>query len=287
LLRSLCRNWCPKQWPNSYFTPTELATAINNNRKTLAEVEKGFTASTTVSPRAIGTSQKPRRLVDAPIGSQPTISDLLVHLIGSLTRKLNYLEIGAACGLNFLYILGSCRENRLTILNFEDMQPDVACGLKQLAQMAWPLSRPVSRTHATSTELVDASGGKQVQHMATDLFDEESWRRLADRRFNCIFTDSLSCDTEAWMCTWKMIEKYKLLDMDEFIMVWDGIGLYTSVAFDRIAEQLQGLTGPCAKLTLKMRGIKGVNEYPHHFGLVAKLDKPPAWLQRWLEQRRC
>ena len=91
------------------------------------------------------------------------------------------------------------------------------------------------------------------------------------------------------MYEWRMIERYNLLDRDEFVIVWDDLGGIMSLAFERIAAEVEALTAPCVRLRFVMRGWMGVNEYPHQVGVLAKIGNPPPWLSKLDERprRRC
>ena len=275
------RSLVPKEWSNPYFTPNDLAGAVRRNRRTLAEISHWFDpASDAASQFGYGVPADSRALLDRPVGSQPTIPDLIVHLADYLGDRLNYLETGVSVGKNFCQLLRAGKLRTLTGFDIEEIHPNLSTRLTQGGREEWsPSPGSLKRPPSSLTKFTDHVSGNRVRYLAGDVFDEACWARLADRPFNFIFSDALH-RPEGLMFEWKMIQKYNLLDRDEFVMIWDDLGGYMTLAFDRITEQAASIVGPCLKLSFKMRGWMGTNEYPHEVGILAKLSDGPPWLDR-------
>jgi predicted DNA-binding transcriptional regulator AlpA len=275
------REWVPKTWMNPYFGPDDVADSIAVNRRTLGEVKKWFDpAADAKSQFGYGVPPSVRHLLDRSVGSQPTVPDLIGHLAESFGDQLNYLEIGVSVGKNFYQLLRAGKGRILTGFDIEEIHPNLSSKLTLESGEEWPPSPgSMKRPPSSLTNFVDRSRGNRVRYLAADVFDAACWERLRGKPFNFIFSDALH-RPEGLMHEWRMIERYDLLDRNEFVMLWDDLGGIMSVAFDRIAHQIQALAGPCVKLTFPMRGWLGVNEYPHQIGMVAKLRNPPNWLHK-------
>ncbi len=225
-----------------------------------------------------------RQLLSRPVGSQPTVPDLIGHLAEPLGAKLNYLEIGVSVGKNFYQLLRAGRNRTLTGFDIEEIHPNISSHLTALGGTKWPSSpNALKRSPSSLTEYWDPVGGNRVWYVAGDVFDDSCWARLEGRRFNFIFSDAFH-RPEGLMYEWRMIQRYNLLEQDEFVMVWDDLGGVMSLAFDRIAAEIKRDTTSCVKLAIRMRGWMGVNEYPHQIGVLSKLRNPPPWLSRLAER---
>ena len=103
------------------------------------------------------------------------------------------------------------------------------------------IARDTRASLPSLTQFWDPVGGNRVWYITQDVFDEECWARLQGRKFNFIFSDAFH-RPEGLMYEWRMIERYNLLDRDEFVIVWDDLGGIMSLAFDRIAAEVEALT---------------------------------------------
>ena len=275
----------PKRWSNPYFEPTELARAIKRNRATLAEVKAWFDpVADARSQFGYGVPAACRELLDRPVGSQPNLTDLIGHFADCLGGRLNYLEIGVSVGKNFYQQLRAGSERRLTAFEIEEIHPNLRSRLTLVSRTEYaPSARTLKRSPSSVSEYTDPKGGNQVWYVAGDVFDVRCWAALEGKRFNLIFSDALH-RPDGLVHEWRMIERYDLLDQDEFAIVWDDLGGPMSLAFDRISTEVAKRTGPCIKLRFPLLGWLGVNEYPHQIGLLARLRNPPPWFGQFAER---
>ena len=111
----------------------------------------------------------------------------------------------------------------------------------------------------------------QVEYFSADIWDENTWQKLAGQKFNLIFSDALH-DPKAILFEYKMLEKYDLLD-DQFIYFWDDLVGDMQKAYLKIAQNIKTKYGN-SKSTfhlVKVNGWLGQN-YPlkHDVGLIIK-----------------
>jgi hypothetical protein len=279
----------PKERPNPYFSSADLALAIRRNRETLSAVPEWFDPTADAASKfGYGVPPSCRHRLSQPVGSQETLPDLIVHLTDCLGSRLNYLEVGVSVGKNFFQVLRAGQDRNLTGLDIEEIHPNLSRRLKY--ENGTELRNAPPSLKQTSSKLsvyADTAAGNRVRYLSGDIFNHECWARLEGQQFNAMFFKFNFNDynalrgPEGLMYEWKMIRRYGLLDLNEFVMVWDDLGGFMTMAFERIAAQLQAETGEkCAKLSFPIRGSLGVNEPPHQIGLVAKLGKMPDWISR-------
>ena len=79
----------------------------------------------------------------------------------------------------------------------------------------------------------------KIFYLCADVFDQSSWKRLQDRKFNLIFSDA-SHNPEGLCNEFEMITKFNLLDNNEFIILWDDLESKEMLdAVRKIYKQLQ------------------------------------------------
>jgi hypothetical protein len=112
----------------------------------------------------------------------------------------------------------------------------------------------------------------QVRYLSGDIFDEQSWARLAGEKFNVIFSDAFH-SPEALRFEYEMIKRYDLLDRGQFLMMWDDLGGKMTSEFLCIYQDMQQTAGLAAKnLSInRYRGWVGEYEREHMIGVLSKL----------------
>ena len=145
-VKAKIRKCFPKEWPNPYFVPADLGLAIHRNRETLAEVKEWFNpAANAHSDFGYGVPATSRQLLSRPVGSQPTLPDLIVHLADSFGDKLNYLEIGVSVGKNFYQLMRAGSQRTLTGFDIEEIHPNLSSRLNLVNRTEWtPSPRTLS-----------------------------------------------------------------------------------------------------------------------------------------------
>jgi hypothetical protein len=281
IAKGIVWRFIPRKARNPYFTSADLADAIARNREILRGVPTWFDAEADAGSQfGYGVPDFLREKLNQPVGPEANLPDLIGHLVGLLEDRLNYLEVGVSVGKNLFQLARSGKRQRMVGFDIEEIHPNLSKRFIRSAREEWTPSTGSAKRGASSlTSFVDEQSGSKLRYLAADVFDEASWEKLRGERFNFIFSDALHTP-EGLMHEWKMIRKFDLLDLDEFVMVWDDLGGFMTTAFDQIANQVHDLAGPCKKLLFPLRGWMGQNESPHEIGLLAKLKKAPAWLSK-------
>lgn len=220
-----------------------------------------------------GLPERVKHLIDLPIGNEATYSDILVALMRCLKKDISYLEIGVSVGKNFFQMLHATNNATLYGFDIENINPTLAAMLDtpQVCD-TWPTpTDSVKKNNSTITAYRSVKTNNKVMYLSGDIFDEQSWKRLAGKKFNIIFSDA--CHTpEGLLKEYEMIKKYALLDNDQFVMVWDDLGGIMTDAWRTIFKDIQqqhNLPDNAATLA-QLRGWLGVHEYLHIIGIIIK-----------------
>jgi len=280
-IRKMGRRWRQRVWRWRFGDLDDRLTAADRkrdikskNRASLAMVESWITDSDFEnSIYDYGIRPKNRPLIDAAIGEETTLSDLIAYLSRDLTKDLRYLEIGVSVGKNFFQMLNQWNDAQLVGFDIEDINPVLKRYLEEGASVSWetmadsPRKKPSSLTDYTFKE-----NRNHVRYLAGDLFDDGSWAKLAGSKFNLVFSDACH-KPEAILREWHLIKSLRLLDEDEFVFVWDDVQGEMQAAFNQISGDMRHMFHiPASEVWLGgCRGWFGINQRCHEVGVVRKL----------------
>jgi len=289
------------------FLPNDVIRKVKaENRKTLSGITRWIDDTTyNTSFYKYGLPEHLRSVIDLPIGNLATYSDLLGVLSKYLKKPITYLELGVSVGKNFYQLInlfentecfgfeiekinptlervlsnyqlidqwdtGDIIENQLCLENLE-----IFAGKK--LNMEW-LSGTCAKENTLRKEPPTFASYKykktnnDIFYLSADIFNENSWKRIGYKKFNLIFSDAFH-NIESLFFEYAMIEKYGLLDEDEFIFVWDDMGNEMTKAVLRIWESLY--TKYKEKVlfqVIPLRGWFGDNEITHQVAVIMKLS---------------
>jgi hypothetical protein len=245
------------------------------NRATLALVKNWITDSDYEnSIYRYGIREKNRGRIDAPVGEETTLADLIAFLSKDLKKDLHYLEIGVSVGKNLFQMLHQWNNALLVGFDIEDINPVLEDYLKKGARVSWQTMKGSPRKKQSNlTDYTFEQNHNHVRYLAGDLFDDSSWARLAGNSFNLIFSDACH-EPSAILREWHQIKSLRLLDQDEFIFVWDDLRGEMQAAFEQIAAEMRtAFSIPASEIWLgRCRGWYGVNQRHHEVGVVRKLN---------------
>jgi hypothetical protein len=250
----------------------------NTNRNSLAMV-KSWIADRDYenSIYHYGIRPRNRHVIDAAIGEETTISDLIAFLAKDLTKDVRYLEIGVSVGKNFFQMLNQWNDALLVGFDIENINPVLERYLEKGAAVSWKTMESSPRKNPSSlTDYTFKENRNHVRYLAGDLFDDASWARLADCNFNLVFSDACH-EPEAILREWQLIKSLRLLDNDEFVFVWDDLRGEMQAAFGQISADMRIMFHiPASDVWLgRCRGWFGVNQRYHEVGVVRKRSPAP------------
>jgi hypothetical protein len=243
------------QWASR--DPIKFGELYLTNRQILGSVDRWITADSVASslwrygvPEELTLPQKCQgdRTGLSDIEREITCSDALVF-VGSLLSNLRYLEIGVSVGKNFLQICNQFRSAEIVGLDVEEINPvllerlgggDVIWRAPAESDVA-TLSGQTVPKRASLTQIRSTEGS--ISYLSADQFSEETWRRLAGRKFNLVFSDGVH-SADALQAELQFLLKYDLIDRREFVMLWD----------DLLGRQMQSAFVDCAKSLCQMFG---------------------------------
>lgn len=218
-----------------------------------------------------GLPEHVRHLIDKPIGNEPTYSDVIVALKRFLKKPVSYLELGVSVGKNFYQIMNAATDSVLTGFDIENINPIFSSFLERkkiMGEFTTPTDS-LKKNNSSMTHYYYAPTNNVVRYLSADIFDNNAWRYLAGEKFNLIFSDAFHTP-EGLLQEHAMLDKFDLLDHDEFIIVWDDLGGLMSDTFMKIFTMLQKKfhLPDSAKMMIDVRGWLGINEPYHRVGII-------------------
>lgn len=258
-----------------FKSPTLFAPIINYNRATLAKIPKWFESN--VYQNAIfsyGLPESVKHLIDVPVGNEITYSDMICFLSKTLKNPLVYLEMGVSCGKNFFQIMNFLHNATLVGYDFEFINPTLERWLQNHKNLDEWATMPNSMKKTNSAFHQYSYESNLIYYLNGDVFDENSWKRLQGLKFNLIFSDAYHTP-EALLNEYVMVNKFDLLDEEEFIFIWDDLGGDMTNAFNKIFDlmKIRYDLPNNAKAIVQVRGWLGMNEQYHNVGIIMKQKK--------------
>lgn len=233
---------------------------IKTNRRHLDSIDQWITEENYRNSRS-GYGCPPALVdkLDLPINEEPTYTDILVDAALRMGGSVDYLEIGVSVGKNFFVLANALRDSRLYGFDWEAINPTIEQRFQRIGGRD-----PVS-TYGYGTNT--------ISYVQADIFADEGWRALADRRFNIIFSDA-SHHARALLREHDRMRELDLIDPERFFMLWDDLDADpkgpVSRAFWTIAGELKerfGI-GDANAFMLRVNGWLGQHEHRHTVGIV-------------------
>jgi len=190
--------------------------------------------------------------------------------LSNFHNQIYTTELGVSVGKNFLQITNSLYNSLLVGFDIEEINPNLEEHFKKKSFVEWETStRSIKKSNSSLTEYIDENNSNIVKYLSGDILDENSWQKLNGHKFNLIFSDALH-DPNALLFEFKMIQKYKLLNNDEFIIMWDDLGGEMTISFMKIWFELKRKYNLRKKnmFMINLRGWLGVNEAYHTYGVI-------------------
>lgn len=262
--------------PHRYQSDKELCNIIAKNRNTLRQIPCWISDEQYAnSIYSWGLPGFARHKIDQEIGYGLTYSDMLVYLAGLLNKQINYLELGVSVGKNFVQVMHGINNATLVGYDIEHISPILRSILGEgVCHKSWETAQPSHKHDASTLSSYNIAPNKNsVHYISGDVFDEKSWQALSQLniKFNAIFSDACH-EPQALIYEYEMLEKYDLIDGDQFFMVWDDLGGEMSERFMIIFNKLKqkyNLTDSNMRL-VDVYGWLGHNEARHTIGVIFK-----------------
>jgi hypothetical protein len=214
-------------------------------------------------------------VIDEEIDNQITYSDAIIHLSRSLSAPIDYLELGVSVGKNFLQVASVLEQSTIVGFDIERINPTLERFFQKTAYSEWETMEGSLKKEKSSLSEYEYRKNR-IQYISGDIFDESSWNRLAGRKFNLIFSDAFH-DPAALIHEYDMIQKYRLLNEREFIIVWDDLGEEMAESFQKIFVGLRDSyrQHPLDSMIIPLNGWVGSKEPKHQIGIMTYIARRP------------
>ncbi len=287
----------------SYETKSEeMKEVMKYNRETLSLVSNWLDKSSLQT--SLGRYGLPAIAVqhmDSYIGNEVTYSDLVAYLSSFLTDQIQYLEIGVSVGKNFFQICNYLQQSIAIGLDLDKPNKSLEsffsnCREKSSWDSFTQISNPYNheiwfKKYGFTSEwlMKGCSGAYKVQpenrylqynydnrsndiyYLVGDVLDESLWEKLSKDSFklNLIFSDAFHFN-DAVLYEYEMMQKYNLLNKDEFVLVFDDLNAVGG-GFNRIWTDIKKeSSGDIFKFIVFVKGWIGNNEDSHPVGVIMK-----------------
>jgi hypothetical protein len=234
LLRSYWRQWFSHD-------PALFAEIYAKNRKTLKSVSDWISADSLerslwrYGVPADWTTDTNLGFVDrttlAEIESEVTSADLLGFVARFCLQKLSYLEIGVSVGKTLLQVQIQASGAELVGVDVEEINPVLRKQFDTFEEI-WRGERayPVETLYKGIVQKISTmhrltSRNNVFDYLSADQFRDDTWARLAGKRFNLVFSDGVHTP-EALRSELQFLIKHDLIDRERFIMCWDDLWDY-------------------------------------------------------------
>lgn len=251
----------------------EMAEVIRLNRKVVEQVRPWVTPELIKnSVFRYGVNPDLEPLLDLPLDSECTHTDLLVYFGRQQKPSCKYLELGVSVGKTFWQVLNNCAPCECWGFDIEELTPVLKSRMIEQSREEWP-SPPnsIKKTPSSISRFIHQESGSKTTYICADIFDEKAWERLAGERFNVVLSDALHTP-DALEFEWAHLTRGEILDPREVVIMWDDLNGDMKTWFlqkqPAIASQLS--ISPENVRTTYLNGWLGRREFPHRLGLAVK-----------------
>lgn len=249
------------------FPEKKLSGIKQKNRQSLQLVNKWMHPDILkISVFNYGIMPEMEERVNCSIDNHTTYSDILGYLSMKLQKPIQYLEMGVSVGKNFWQMANLFEYATLTGFDIESINPLLEKEFEFENNEHWPSISALRKSPNQITNYQFLTN--KIQYVSADEFDESAWQQLKGKKFNVFFSDALH-DPNALQHEFTMLQKYTLLDEENFVLMWDDLGGSMTDAFMRIHQQLlqQHPTLFCARFITN----GWMNYKNHHIGIITNI----------------
>jgi hypothetical protein len=250
-----------------------MSAIIKQNRDTLSQIPQWVPPDLTKnSVFRYGVNPDIEPLLDLPLDSECTHTDLLVHFGRSLKTPCKYLELGVSVGKTLWLILNNCSPCECWGFDIEELTPVLRKRLVEQSRQEWP-SPPNSlkKTPSSISRFIHPKSGSKLTYVCADIFDEKAWELLAGASFNLVLSDALH-SAQALEFEWAHLSKTGIFNPEEVVIMWDDLNGEMKTWFQHEQKDIANrLSIPGHQVTTAyINGWLGRREFPHRLGLAMK-----------------
>jgi len=267
----------PNPRPVKIKAVSELTPYITKNRETVNKIPNWIDEEVyNKSLFQYGLPSYVRDLIDKPLGSAPTYTDVLSYLSNEyLPHRKAYLEIGVSVGKTFYQMANNLDNSYLYAFELENINPILESLFESPRQVAeWPSQGTARIEPAKFTEYQLPSNQNTIYYLTSDVYQRESWYNLKGEKFDIIFSDGLH-SPDAILYELDMILQLDLLDHRHFFLWYDDLGGDMSKGFFsnfmRLKQHFPFL-GKDNIALVRVNGWLGENEGEHLNGIISTFN---------------
>ncbi|MCX6982991.1 MAG: hypothetical protein NTV08_19890 [Verrucomicrobia bacterium] len=266
-------NYSGHNFPMGELNLSDLKECISANRRALAKINKWLLPDTLEkSVFRYGINAEVEGLINMPLGTTCTHTDLLTAFGQSFSKPCCYLELGVSVGKTLWQVLQTCDPSECWAFDIEEINPVLKAQLTEISRAEWPTAlTSIKKTPSSITHFTHPESGGSITYICADIFDPRAWKFLTERRFNLILSDALH-SSDALDFEWDQMVRVNLFDPDETVIVWDDLdGPMNDWFVKKRTNIAKHLSIPEAKVdTAFVDGWLGTREYPHRLGFAVK-----------------
>jgi hypothetical protein len=253
------------------FPISRLNPIIAYNRRTLTKIDNWIEDSVyNNSIYSYGLPVNVKHLINRDIDNKVTYSDVIIYLTAILNKRINYLELGVSVGKNLFQIVNYVESSNVTGFDIEEINPKLEEYLVKKKRFEWVTIKESQKKDKSSlTEYFFKPKQNVVNYVSADIYDENAWRLLSGNKYNIVFSDALHSPS-AVLYEYDMINKYQLLDSEEFIMIWDDLNGEMEKSFNVIWNDLRLKHNLKAANKIRILLNGWLNLKVHEVGIIIK-----------------
>lgn len=207
-----------------------------------------------------------RDKINKSLNEELTYTDLMIALAHNHFKELNYLEIGVSVGKNFYQVLRSFPKGNFVGFDIEEINPILAEKMSFVTEEKWKTSHSsIKKNDSSMKQFVHEQN--PVEYLCGDVWDDNSWKKLAGRKFNLVFSDALH-SAQAITFEFEMLVKYELL-ADRFIIFWDDLHGKMKKSFLNIGKKYDQQYRIEEVFLIDINGWIGQHEAKHPVGIIS------------------
>lgn len=275
-----CRSIYNQFLIEKHFPKGKMKPFVDYNRESLTKIKKWIDDDVyNNSVFHYGLPPEVKHLIDRESDRNITYSDVLLYLSSFLEKRVNYLELGVSVGKNYYQMMNYFKNSTLTGFDIERINPVIEGFLERIDHETWSSIKSSPKKDKSSlAKYIYPINFSQINYISADIFDETAWGKIAGAKYNIIFSDALH-SPDALLYEYEMINKYGLLDEDEFILMWDDLHGEMETAFMTIWSDLSRRCKLDKKNKIRVLLNGWIGRKVHEIGIITKFNPKQSAVQ--------
>ncbi len=260
------------------FDAIKIKSIISTNRSTLKKMDKWIDEKVyTQSHFGYGLPKEyfngSNCLINEEIVTDLTYTDALCYF-STLINNVKFLEIGVSVGKNFFQLASFFDKATIVGYDLEELNPLVKMQLntEKIKIKKWDTDAKFIKPSASSFTENYTFKTNIINYVSADIYDMNGWECIKNSNFNMILSDACH-SPEAILHEYEMLEKYSIINPNQFLIMWDDLGGEMTDSFVEIIKRMKKKYNISKSncLLLELNGWVGKNEHKHLIGIIYKI----------------